>query len=83
MKIKQAVLDKINNVACRMRIATQLGIGEPAIAAAINRNTDNGSLTKIKALKIIAVETGLDVEEILETERSRTNGTRKVATKLK
>lgn len=66
MKVKQGIVDLINNPRSRTRIAMILGIGEQTVASTIRRNQPNGRLTKMDALKAISEETGTAVEEILE-----------------
>jgi hypothetical protein len=66
MKVKQEILDKIDNPQSRTRIAMQLNQGEQSIALACRANQDNGTLTKMAALKAISEIVGIPVEEILE-----------------
>ena len=66
MKVRQDILDLVNNVSSRMRIATKLGTGEPNVAVHMRKNLPNGRLTKMDALKAISEETGTDLNEILE-----------------
>jgi hypothetical protein len=66
MKIKQEVLDLINNPMARNRIGLALGNGEQAVAVACRQNSINGPLTKAAAIKVIREETGLTDSEILE-----------------
>lgn len=68
MKVKQTILDQINNVASRRRISTKLDIGDQMLYKHIKTNADDGPLTKMKAIICISEETGVDVSEILEDE---------------
>jgi hypothetical protein len=71
MKIKQWIVDKINNPMARTRLALALEIGEATVAVHIRGNADNGRLTKMDALKAISAETGVDVGEILEVSEEK------------
>ena len=66
MKIKQNILDSIDNPQSRTKIAMVLHIGEQAIAKACRANDPNGTLTKYAALEVISEETGKKIEDILE-----------------
>lgn len=66
MKVKQKIIDKINNRPTRMRIAERLDTGEQNIYLAINKNLDNGRMTKWDFLKAIEAETNIPVDKILE-----------------
>jgi len=66
MKVKKEILEKIDNPRSRTRIALRLGCGEQNVANLIRKNFENGALTKMIALKAIAEETGLSLDEILE-----------------
>lgn len=66
MKVKQKIIDKINNVDTRMGIAKRLKTGEQNVYNAINRNVDNGRMTKMDFLKAIEAETAIPVDKILE-----------------
>lgn len=66
MKVKQELLDRINNVASRKRISDKLGIGDQMLYKHIRANNDNGPLTKMRAVIAISEEIGIDVTEILE-----------------
>ncbi len=68
MKVKQEILDVINNPSARTRIAFDLKTGEANIALIIRRNADDGGMTKMKFLKAIEKETGIPVDQILEEE---------------
>ncbi len=67
MKIKQAVLDQINNVESRRRIAMALEVSDQMFYRHMTQNAEDGTLTKIKALVAISEETGLAVQELLDT----------------
>lgn len=66
MKIKQSVLDQINNPQSRNRLGSKLGTGEQAIYRQLKENNPNGRLTKMDALEAISEETGLPIDQILE-----------------
>lgn len=66
MKVKQSILDLVNNPSARNRIALDLGCGEQAVALHMRHNKVNGRLTKMDALSAIAKEVGKPVEEIIE-----------------
>lgn len=68
MKVKQSILDQINNVDSRRRISEKLGIGDQMLHKHITANKANGQLTKMVALKAIAEVTGVSVEDMLEEE---------------
>jgi hypothetical protein len=69
MKVKQSILDKINNVDSRRRISEKIGIGDQMLYKHIVANINDGSLTKMKALKAISEETGVAIDKILEVEK--------------
>ena len=67
MIIKPEVLKKINNVRSRVAIAAELGLSEQAITTSIERNTPNGTLTKLNYLKAIAKVVGVeDINSLVE-----------------
>lgn len=68
MKIRKEILDQIDNPQSRTKIAMALKQGEQSIALACRTNQDNGTLTKMAALKAISEETGLPIDEILVEE---------------
>jgi hypothetical protein len=70
MKVKQSILDKINNVDSRRRISEKMSIGDQTLYKHIVANLSDGSLTKMTALKAISEETGIAVDKLLETEKS-------------
>lgn len=74
MKIKRDILQKIDNPQSRTKIALALGQGEQSIASACRANQDNGTLTKMAALKAISDETGIGIEEILEESDLKESG---------
>ena len=59
MHLKKEVLEKINNVKSRLALAMELEVTEQSIIKAINKNADNGPLTKFKAMQTIARLTGV------------------------
>lgn len=69
MKVKQEVLDKINNPQDRVAIAALLKCGEQNIGSLIDRNQMNGRLTTMQALEAISEVSGIEVSEILEREQ--------------
>ena len=66
MKIKQSVLEQINNPVDRTKIASALAQGEQSIASACRLNTDNSALTKYAALIVISKVTGTPIPALLE-----------------
>lgn len=68
MKVKQTVLDKVNNVDSRKRISDKLKIGDQMLYKHINQNKENGRLTKMDALIAISEESKIPVSKILENE---------------
>lgn len=66
MKVKQTILDRVNNVASRRVISEKLDIGDQMLYLHMKKNAADGPLTKMKALLAISEETGVPVEEILE-----------------
>lgn len=74
MKIKQVILDQINNPQSRQRIGLEIGIGDRMLAKHITNNTPDGMLTRMKALIAISKETGVAVDNILENEVTATVG---------
>jgi len=70
MKIKQTILDQINNVESRRGISEKLGIGDQMLYKHIKTNSDDGPLTKMIALMAISEETGIPIDQVLEQEVS-------------
>lgn len=68
MKVKQEILEIIDNPVARTRIALDLHIGEQAVAFQVKANRDNGRMTRMDFLMAIAKETGKSIDEILERE---------------
>ena len=67
MKLKQEIVDRLNNPPTRRRISAKLkSCGDQAIYKHLRGNADNGRLTKMDALKAIAEETGLTIDQLLE-----------------
>jgi len=66
MKIKQDILDLVDNPQSRTKIALDLKIGEQSVALQMRNNSDNGRMTKMDFLMAISKEAGVPVEEILE-----------------
>lgn len=71
MKIKQSILDIIDNPQTRTKLAMDLGCGEQSVALQLRNNKPNGRLTKMDALRAISKETGVSVEEILEESQEK------------
>lgn len=68
MKVKQEILDLVDNPQKRTEIAGELKIGEQAVAWNMRRNSDNGRMTKMDFLEAISKVSGIPVSEILEEE---------------
>lgn len=66
MKIKQAIIDQINNPQCRNRIGSVIGIGEQTVYQHMRANKSKGRLTWMDALEAISKETGVSVTDICE-----------------
>lgn len=69
MKITAEVLDKINTLQARLKLASELNFSETWIRSLLANNKDNGPLTTSAALRVIREETGLNDAEILEEEK--------------
>lgn len=68
MKIKQTILNQVDNPQSRTRIALDLKLGEQSVAVQMRNNSENGRMTKMDFLMAISKEAGVPVEEILEGE---------------
>lgn len=68
MKLTQKALQAIHNPAVRRELTVALKCTDQTIIRYINRNEDNGDLTKAAALKVIREVTDLKEEDILEEE---------------
>lgn len=66
MKLRQEILDKIDNPKTRRAIANELDCGEQNIVVHLRRNLDNGRMTKMDALQAISKVAGVPIVEILE-----------------
>lgn len=66
MKLRQEILDLINNVDTRRRVSEKLGIGDQMLYKHIAANRPNGRLTKMDALVAISEETQVPVTDLLE-----------------
>lgn len=66
MKIKQAIIDIIDDKAARARLSLDIGIGPEAIGQYIKANKNNGRLTKMDFLMAISRETGIEVMNLCE-----------------
>lgn len=68
MKVKQNILDLVNNPRARTRIADRLKCGEQAVYLQMKWNHPNGRLTKYDALKALSDETGRPISDLVEEE---------------
>lgn len=68
MKVKQEILDKVNNVDSRRPISEKLEIGDQMLYKHMKANVSDGPLTKMKAVMAIADEAGIHFSEVLEIE---------------
>ena len=66
MKVKQEILDIVDNPQKRVEIAMELRCGENSIAIQMRRNADNGRMTKMDFLEAISKVSGVPVDEILD-----------------
>lgn len=66
MKIKQTIIDQINNVDSRKRICNVLPMSDQMLYKHLSANSDNGRLTKMDALMAISKETGTAVDQLCE-----------------
>ena len=66
MKVRQNIIDKIDNPEIRVKIATILKCGEQAVAHQLRFNKHNGRMTKLDYLMAISEVTGIAVGEIVE-----------------
>ena len=70
MRLKQSVIERINNRDARLKIAAALSKNKPMsewnVQLLINKNSSKGSLTKIDALSCIATIVGNDSKDIFE-----------------
>lgn len=67
MKLKNDIVQKINNVPVRRRLGEKLNIGDQMLYHHLRVNREDGCLTRMTALVFIAQEVGLKVDELLET----------------
>jgi predicted transcriptional regulator len=72
MKLTNRALTIINTPKTRVKIAAALGYTEQWIMKLIKDNKENGTLTTVKAMRVILKETGLKQSEVL-TEVEVTN----------
>lgn len=68
MKVRQKILDKVNNPKTRTAIALEVGVGEQAVALQMRLNSDNGRMTKMDFLQAISKVSGVPADKILEQE---------------
>lgn len=68
MKVKQEILDRVNNTEKRVLIAQELKVGEQMVQSHMRRNANNGRMTKMDFLQAISKVSGIPVDEILEKE---------------
>lgn len=67
MKLKQEIIDRLNNPPTRRRISAKLkSCGDQAIYKHLRGNSENGRLTKMDALKAISEETGVSIDQLLD-----------------
>lgn len=66
MKVRQKVLDIVNNVDSRKRISDDLKIGDQMLYKHMNQNKENGRLTKMDAIIALSKESKIPVSKILE-----------------
>lgn len=66
MKVRQEILEKINNPQSRTKIAMALGQGEQSIALVCRTNQPNSALTKWAAVKVISEELNVPMDQVLE-----------------
>lgn len=67
MIITYKALKSINsNTSAKTRLASELSISIHTVERWIKDNKSNGGLTKTRAVQIIAEETGLSNQEVLE-----------------
>jgi hypothetical protein len=66
MKVKQEILDRVNNTEKRVLIAQELKVGEQMVQSHMRRNANNGRMTKMDFLQAISKVSGVPVDEILE-----------------
>lgn len=69
MKLKQEIINKVNNPASRARMGLVLGCGDQMLYIHLKENKDNGRLTKMDALQAIAKEAQIEIDEILEEDK--------------
>lgn len=69
MKVKQKILDLIDNPQTRTAIAMDLKVGEQGVALHMRENKSNGRMTKMDFLQAISKVSGIRVEDILEQEQ--------------
>ncbi|MBN8852267.1 MAG: hypothetical protein BGO55_00790 [Sphingobacteriales bacterium 50-39] len=72
MKVKQKILDVIDNPIIRTSIAGELRVGEQTVAIHMRRNASNGRMTKMDFLQAISRVASVGVDEILEEEGETT-----------
>lgn len=66
MKIKQTILDLVDNPLSRTRIAVDLKVGEQTVALQMRNNSENGRMTKMDFLMAISKEAGVPVDQVIE-----------------
>lgn len=68
MKVKQNILDLVDNPQQRTAIASLLRVGEQTVALQMRLNKSNGRMTKMDFLQAVSEVSGFPVGEILESE---------------
>jgi len=71
MKLTSKAIQAINSKVPKLKLALALAFTEVWIDRLIAANKNNGPLTTAAALQIIAEETGLSNEEILEEDTQK------------
>jgi len=66
MRLTDRIIGMIKEPAIRRKLADALDCTDQSIVNYIKKNEANGELTKAAALRVIAEETGLSNDEILE-----------------
>jgi len=66
MKLKQDIVDRLNNSKDRTLLALKIGVGENAVCIQLKKNKPFGRLTNQDALKAISEITGIDKDNLME-----------------
>lgn len=65
-KLRQEIINSINNPMSRNRLGIKLTCDAQAVAVQIRQNNINGRLTRMDALEAISEEVGVPVDQLLE-----------------